>query len=83
MKIGTRDSGLLGMKIGFRDHLLRVCTQNSRIQNSGSNMTDQNVKIYLIQIKIHTRGLFMVADYESSLQISKFKMAEPTWRIKI
>ena len=35
-----------------------------------------SVKIHLIKMKISTRRVFVVANYESSLQIYKFKMAD-------
>ena len=40
-------------------------------------MADENAKSYLIGMKFATGGVFGVADYESEINIQKFKMADP------
>ena len=54
--------------------------QNSKIQYGGSNMADQNVKIYLIRMKIITLG-FSASLIANSVEISKFKMADQNVKI--
>ena len=67
---------------GFWGQWLRIWAQNSEIRNGGSNMANKNSKL-LHWDDIWYSGVFGVADYESKLQIKKFKMAGPIWRIKM
>ena len=59
---------------GFRGRWLRILTQNSGIQNRGSNLVDRNAKIYFFRFKLFTgeRGL---ADDKCGHKITKFKIA--------
>ena len=54
-----------------------VHIQNSKIQYGGSNMTDQNVKIYLIGITTITRG------FSKSFANLYLKFRNLKWRTKM
>ena len=43
-------------------------------------MTGQKEKNWLIWFKLSTRGFFWFVDYETELEIHKYKTADPMWR---
>ena len=61
----------------FWSRWLRIRAHNSEIQNSGSNMVNENKEKLLNWNDIWYSGVFGVADYESELKIQKFEMADP------
>ena len=62
----------------FRSLRLRIDTQNSKIQDGVSNMADQDVKIYFIEMKIITRWFS-----RSLITYIYSEFFNPIWRTKV
>ena len=64
----------------FLDGCLRICSENSEIQNGGFNRVEQKYEKLVNDLEIQYVVIFWIADYEFSIKIVKFKMADQKYK---